>query len=332
MTSEVTARARALVAQRAPEARGLGTALAELIDEPEAFVTVLRDGFERLADAEYAADQERVAPGSGAVFGVRWPLIDAVARALRAALAEGSAASALWLAQRLATEEEREVRLFSHVCLRRSLPDDPERSWQLMRRLARAAGEWISVDSLADLYARGILAEPMRWAEVEQLVYSSRRWERRLVGSTVATVPYRIPAHRRAVLRSAPGLMLIKSLIGDAEPDVAKALSWALRSWHAVDPSTVEATLREEAERAVAADDGHRAWVVRDALTLPRLDPHFVQELRRRLAGVRRRPGAPSTSVAGEVAAAFTGLDPLSERSVAAQGERRHGDPLRRSA
>ena len=332
MTSEATARARALVAERTPAARGLGTALADLIDEPEPFVAVLRDGFARLADAQYAAEQERVAPGTGAVFGVRWPLVDAVAGALRPALAAGSAASALWLAQRLATDEEREVRLFSHVCLRRSLPDDPERSWQLMRRLARAAGDWISVDSLADLYARGILAEPMRWAEVEQLVYSSRRWERRLVGSTVATIPYRLPAQRRALLRSAPGLMLINSLIGDAEPDVAKALSWALRSWHGVDPAAVETTLREEAERAVAAGDGHRAWVVRDALTLPRLDPHLVKELRGRLIGVRRRAGAPATSVAGEVAASFTGLDPLSERSAAAQGERMHGEPVRRSA
>ena len=78
--------------------------------------------------------------------------------------------------------------------LRRSLPDDPERSWQLMRRLSRASADWISVDALAGLYAQGILAESFRWAELEQLVYSADRWERRLVGSTVANVAARAAA------------------------------------------------------------------------------------------------------------------------------------------
>ena len=45
-----------------------------------------------------------------------------------------------------------------------------------MRRMARAAHDWISVDSLADVFARGILAEPFRWAEIEQLVYSASEW------------------------------------------------------------------------------------------------------------------------------------------------------------
>ena len=38
--------------------------------------------------------------------------------------------------------------------------------------------------------ARGSCNEPYRWAELEQLVYSPSRWERRLVGSTIATMPF----------------------------------------------------------------------------------------------------------------------------------------------
>ncbi len=41
-----------------------------------------------------------------------------------------------------------------------------------MRRLGRRAEDWIAVDSLADLWARGILSESFRWAELEQLLYS----------------------------------------------------------------------------------------------------------------------------------------------------------------
>jgi len=322
LTSEVTERARALVAERLPQARGLGVALAALIDDPEAFVGVLREGLSALADDAYAAEQERIAPGTGAVFGVRNPLLTAIARQLRQPLRHSSAASALWLAERLAAEEERELALFSHVCLRRSLLDDPERSWQLMRRLARRANEWISVDSLAELYAKGILLEPFRWAELEQLVYSADRWERRLVGSTVARLPFEVRRDRRGELASTSGLTLIKLLLGDAEPDVQKSLSWALRSWLEVDPRSVREFIRSEAERAGDADDGYRAWVLRDALTAPSIDSSFRAEIRARLDGVRRRSAQPSTSDAAAVAGAFVGYERLTEKALEAQGQR----------
>ncbi len=322
MTSDATRRAQAFVAEHLPEARGLGQSLVELIDDPEAFVEVFRDGFERLADDVYANEQERVAPESGSVIGVRWPLVHAVANQLRAALDEGSSSSALWLAQRLGDEEVHELRLFSHVALRHSLASDPERSWQLMRRLAGAASDWIAVDSLADLYARGILREWRRWAELEQLIYSPSRWERRLVGSTLATLPHRLPRDGRAELSRSPGLTLIKSLIGDAEPDVQKSLSWALRSWYEVDARGTIELLRAEAARAKREDDGNRAWVVRDALTLPAHDQAFVLEIRQALQGVRRRRDAQPTSEASQVMAGFGTFDAVSRHTAGMQGER----------
>jgi 3-methyladenine DNA glycosylase AlkD len=325
LTSEVTARARALVAERLPEARGLGQALAELIDDPEPFVAVLSEGFERLADEDYAREQERIAAGSGRVFGVRWPLIDAVAAQLRRPLRESSTASALSLAQRLAAAPEREVRLFSHEPLRRSLPADPERSWQLMRQLARAASDWISVDTLADLFALGILLERFRWAELEQLVYSRDRWERRLVGSTLARLPFQLPKHERPLLSQTSGLMLIKSLLGDSDDQVQKSLSWALREWSTtVDPDGVRRLLRGEAEVAARTSDGNRAWVIRDALAGQPAE--LATEIRELLAGVRRQHAARSTSPASAIVEAFrergTDLDALSDKAIAGQGER----------
>jgi 3-methyladenine DNA glycosylase AlkD len=322
LTSDVTLRARALVEERLPDARGLGSALGELIDQPDEFVAVLREGLERLADDAYAGEQERIAPGSGAVFGVRNPLLAAVSRQLDRPLAESSAASALWLAERLADEQERELVLFSHVCLRRSLPDDPERSWQLMRRLGRRARDWISVDALAELFATGILLEQFRWAELEQLAYSNDRWERRLVGSTIARLPYELPRARRELLAGTPALMLIKSLIGDSEPEVQKALSWALRSWLEVDRHGVHDLIRAESELARETGDGNRAWVLRDALTAPSTEPAFAAEVRKRLDGIRRRPRGESTSTAATVAAGFVGIDKFTDAALAQQGQR----------
>lgn len=321
--SNTTQRANAFVAAHMDEAQGLGTALAELLDEPDSFVEVLTDGLRRLADPEYASEQERVAPGGAQVIGVRWPLVRNVSRQLRRPLRESSSSTAVSLAQRLAVEPIREVRLFSHVPLARSLSDDPERSWQVMRRLARAATDWICIDDLAGLTARGVLDEPFRWAELEQLVYSEHRYERRLVGATLARIPYELPAHQRHGLPAGRALELIAALIGDAEPQVQKALSWALRSWVQVDQQQVTGFLEREADRAATTDDGHRAWVIRDAVpALPRTD---ADRLRARISAVRRVATAPDTSEAHRTAADFRSggaLAGLADQAVAQQGER----------
>ena len=102
------------------------------------------------------------------------------------------------------------------------------------------------------------------------------------------------------------GLGLIRDLIGDDEPDVQKALAWALRSMAVVDLAAdaphSSTTRRRSRPRP---SDGHRAWVIRDAL--PKLDPADADAIRARLDGIRRRPGAPSTSRAAEAAARFGG-------------------------
>ncbi len=172
-----------------------------------------------------------------------------------------------------------------------------------MRRAAREAGDWITVDSLAHPYGKGIAAEPYRWAELEQLIYSPSVWERRLVGSTIATMTA-VDRHRgrdpEVARRAIP---ILAQLVGDAEPDVQKALAWAYRSLTVVDLDATIRALRVETDRAVATDDGHRAWVIRD--TLAKLPPDVADDLRTRLAGIRKRPGAPTTSLASETAARF---------------------------
>jgi 3-methyladenine DNA glycosylase AlkD len=304
--SEATPRAVEFVAARRDRAEELGTALADRTAEPDAFARELRRAFEELADPDYVAGQRRVAPGIGAIVGVRWPLMAAIQRGFRNATRGDSPTSLLYLADRLFHEPTLESRWFAFGILERTLADETERTWQLMRRAAREAGDWITVDSLAHPYGKGILAEPYRWAELELLVYSPSRWERRLVGSTIATIPH--VDHRLGRDAEVPrhALPLLAQLMGDAEPDVQKALAWAYRSMAQVDRDATTAALTTETERAVATQDGHRAWVIRDSVY--KLDDRVAEGLRARLEGIRKRAGAPATSDAAATAAQFGGL------------------------
>jgi 3-methyladenine DNA glycosylase AlkD len=310
-TSETTARAVALVAERRGPAEALGRSLGDLVNDPDEFAAAVRRGLTRLADPEYLDGQHRVAPGIGALYGVRWPLLAAVTRGFREATKGEPPTPLLFLADRLFREAELENRWFAFGLLERTLERETERTWQLLRRAAREAGDWITVDSLAHAYGTGVAREPYRWAELEQLVYSPSRWERRLVGSTIATMTHggRRTGHDAELPPRA--LAILALLMGDAEPDVQKALSWAYRSLAQLDPRATTAALEDEAERAIATADGHRAWVIRDSLS--KLDAADAGRIRDRLAGIRKRPGASTSSLAAETASRFGRLpDPAS--------------------
>lgn len=307
--SEATAAARAFVRRHLPAARALGDALAEHVDDPGAFVVAAGDGLASLADPAYQAGVRLVAPGIGPTLGIRTPLLDAVATGFRRGVRGVEPARLLAVADALAGAEIRELRWLAIRILGWIVAADPERSWQLIRRLGRDADDWITIDTLAEATAVGILAEPYRWTELEQLVYSRNRWERRLVGSTIATIPHRGHASGQSdAMITARGLDLVAQLIGDDEPDVQRALSWALRELSRVDPAPVTAFCHAQALAAAATGDGHRAWVLRD--TLMRLPAADGEAIRAVLAGVRRAPGAPSTSIAAATAAAFLVASP----------------------
>jgi 3-methyladenine DNA glycosylase AlkD len=295
-----------LVANREARALELGTALADRLDEPELFAADLAAALGELADPGYRAGQAFVAPGIGPTHGVRTPLQSALRKGFQRASRRASSAELLFVADRLLRAPEREARWFAITTLERTLPAEPERTWQLLRRAATDADDWITVDTLAHAYGKGILAEPYRWAELEQLTVSPSRWERRLVGSTIATLPSVNRRAGRTPEVAARALAVLATLLGDAEPDVQKALSWAYRSMAGVDRNATTVALEREATRAAETRDGHRAWVIRDSLS--KLEPGDATLIRERLGDVRRRPNSPSTSAAAELAARFANM------------------------
>lgn len=296
------------VAAHEAQASLLGERLADLIDDPPAFLAILEPGLRSLVDPAHQSVVAAVSPGTDGSLAIRGPLREALMQPLRRALRQGSSASALWLAQTLARADHRDLRLYALPCLRRSLQEDPERSWQLLRRMAGRAGDWIEVDSLAEVWAVGVLAEGFRWAELEQLVYSARPYERRLVGATLATLPHRLPPRRRGEAgdMGRRAMELVALLMGDAEEVVQRALSWAIRNWTRFTPQVTAELLLAETDVAVREADGARAWVIRDSLS--HQPPELGGVLRERLTGLRRDPNRPSTSIAASQAARFAAL------------------------
>ncbi len=300
------ARARGFVTNHRPLATTLGRGLARHVQDPSQLAETLHRALERLADPVYRAEQQFVAPGIGLTHGVRSPLLRALSGAFRSATRADSPTSLLLAADRLVREPELEARWFAFGIFELTLPRETERTWQLIRRAGGEARDWITVDTLAHAVGTGVLAEPFRWAELEQLVYAPSRWERRLVGSTIATIPFvdRVAGRDPAV--ATHGLGILGLLIGDAEPDVQKALSWAYRSMALVDRQSTTTALAYEAARAAQHGDGHRAWVIRDALV--KLAPDDAVSIRATLDGLRRRAGAASTSEAAATATRFADL------------------------
>jgi len=305
--SAVTATSNRFVAEHLAAATSLGDSLVDLVFDTDAFVAALGEGFKTIADPLVVDGMHSVTPGLGPVFGVRLPLMDAAQKAFRRGTSKTPTSFLVDAMDRLLREETREIRWFGMGNLARLLPTDPERTWQLLRRAAREADEWISVDTLAHPYGEGILRDARRWSELEQLVYSTSRWERRLVGSTIATIP-----HVRGVAggRDRPvigrGLALMGQLIGDNEPDVQKALSWALRTLADLNPAATTRFLEAETRTARLTGDGERAWVIRDSVS--KLPAETATRLKADLDGIRRRPGAPATSRAAAAVAQFAAV------------------------
>ena len=101
--SPVTARAVAFVAERRPAAEALGKRSPTSSTTPMPSPTRAA-GFRELADPEYLAGTQRIAPGIGRLYGVRWPLTAAVERGFRTATRRERATGYLEIATRLYAE------------------------------------------------------------------------------------------------------------------------------------------------------------------------------------------------------------------------------------
>lgn len=297
-------------------AAAVGRDAAESLADPTLVVATVRTGI--------AAPVSAPATGRGAVLGEE-RLLAALARGFIDATRGDPASALLDVAGALLRDPDRRLHRLALAVLERTVQVEPERSWQLLRAEARTAADTLAVAAIARPAAHGVLAEPFRWAELEQLMYSPSPWERRLAPGTVAVLPAAArraggPSALAAGDLAARGLGIVRELIGDADPGVQHDLVRALRTVARLDPPAAAAFLQAEAGRAIAEGDGHRAPVLSAAM--PRVAPPGAAALAAALAAVPRVPhvpGDPGTSRAAAAARGFRGLGlevPPAERPV----------------
>ena len=109
-TSATTAASKRFVAEHLARATAIGERLADIVADPDAFVSALRSGFAEIGDPTVQAGQRLIAPGIGPVLGVRLPLMTAVHRAFKRGSRQTSSSQILDVTDRLLREEIREIR------------------------------------------------------------------------------------------------------------------------------------------------------------------------------------------------------------------------------
>ena len=304
-------RARHRVRRRAHgrRAEALGRGSAEHIHDPAASREPLHDALSRgspIRSTSRASTASRRA--SGPTHGVRWPLLAAVLRGLQGGDATRAAATLLFLADRPPRTSRRSRRAGSRsACSSGPFADEPERTLAAAPP-RRARGRRLGHGRRARPPVRHAASSRSPTAGPS----SSSSSTRRPAGSAASSArrsrrcphvrPRRRAASRRR--RARPGAprpahrrrRARTSRRRSRGPPVARRRSTSPRPWRC---------LRTEAATAAATDDGHRAWVIRDAC---RSSPRRSRsELKDALGSIRSRRDQPNTSVAAATAAGFLG-------------------------
>ena len=183
----------------------LGPALAEHIGDPDCFAAALarrpRAAWPTRTTWRRAAAHR--ARASASIHGVRWPLLGAIERGFRSATAATNVTSLLFIADRLFREPELEARWFAFGLLdaRSSATTRSGPGSSCGAPPATPATGSPSTPSPTRT-GSGILREPYRWAELEQLVFTRRAGSGASSARTIATMSVRATAARSRPRRS----------------------------------------------------------------------------------------------------------------------------------
>jgi len=145
----------------------------------------------------------------------------------------------------------------------------PQRVIPVIYRLAQTCVTWEDCDQLAMSALEPVVRrEPAEYlATLEPWVADANKWVRRAAITVIGRLPMKHDMYTERCLR------MVEPALGDDDPDVRRALSFAIRMGARGDPKAVSAFIRRQAHRT----DPASIWVLCDAIRsmTKKFLPHF---------------------------------------------------------
>ncbi len=229
--------------------------LIEMSGRPADFIRKLESVLRSNSRKGYEA--ERFAPGPDKAFETPVPVLKKIGEEVGKA-GEKSPGKYFSLLRRMWKRGYREEKIIPAFALERMGKKDPAGSLKLVKSFLPGIGSWEVCDELA-MRALGPLAES-RPEDVLKLgkkcAGSRRKWERRF--GAAAMIPF---AHGKREINQ-NFFDVLEPLMEDREPDVKKAVAWALRELARNSPELVFRFLMKWTKN----NDRNTSWIIRNGM------------------------------------------------------------------
>lgn len=220
-----------------------------------------------LAEPEYAAKIQQLAPSPWTVLGVRVPKLRALATDLRKRHPRVTTADLIPLVDTAFAGHCREEVLCALFWLAASVKKEPGAAlWAAIDGWIKQVADWEICDQLAMVVAAPLVAEnPRRIADLVDWTRSPNPWRRRFTVATAAAL------NQKGRSNVAATLQICAHLLQDDALTVRKAVGWALREASEKEPRAVFGFLYEQravTERSILREGSEKLPAEQRALIL----------------------------------------------------------------
>lgn len=190
------------------------------------------------------------------------------------------------LAQLLWDEYGREGRVVALIIFGEMELIEPQRLVPLLKELCKQCVSWEDADRLAmDAVEPIVRKYPDPWlSEMEAWLKDENKWIRRAAITIIGRLPMKHPAY------TSQCLALTEWLLSDAEGDVRRAVSFAIRTCARTDPKLACTFLKKQ----VPATDSAAVWVLCDVIKS--MDRRIIAEFAPLLPRYKKWGAAPNIS------------------------------------
>lgn len=230
--------------------------LSSQLCRPQQLTRELEALLESLKEEKAAANYKKIIPKMVKSFGVPKPVLDVIAQEI-SRLGQKSPQSTLKLLKTLWQKGSFEERTITAKILSQIGKKIPEESLNLIGSFLKNIDNWSICDVLATQGLRGIMATHRdRILDLaSECTKNEGKWIKRFGVATIVEV-----AHNKSLEIPKEVFDIVKPLMATEDPDVKKAIAWALREISKREPKMVKNFLKDYQN----SQDKNTRWIVRE--------------------------------------------------------------------